>query len=66
MNILAVFHFPNKCLTFVEACDSLYRGQRKKNKSCCDLDLGRTVPNVELVGNILILWFIWKINVKTS
>ena len=44
--------------------DSLYCGkQRKISKSCCDLDLDRTMPNVELVRAIFICYKIFEFQV---
>ena len=41
--------------------DSLYCGKwRKFSKSCCGLDLDRTMPNVELVRAISIYYNMFK------
>ena len=44
--------------------DSLYCSKyRKKSKSCRDLDLDRTMPNVELIQAIFIYYNIFKFHV---
>ena len=39
---------------------------RKISKSCCDLDLGPTMPNIELVRVIFIYYKVFKFHVPRS
>ena len=47
--------------------DSLYCSKWRKNaKSCRDLDLGPTMPNIELVGVLCIYYNVFKFQVHRS
>ena len=56
---------PNLCQSSDMGLDSLYCGKwRKISKSRCDLDLDRTMPNVELVLAIFKYYNMFKFHVN--
>ena len=56
---------PNLCQSRDMGLDSLYCGKwRKISKSHRDLDLDRTMPNVELVQAIFIYYSMFKFHVN--
>ena len=40
--------------------------RRKRSKSCRDLDVGSTIPNIELVSVIFIYYNVFKFHVHTD